>query len=874
MQAGCPSLSDCVALQCYLRPISGDTDNLHRVHYSQAQTSVTTIPDGNSPHPGDPSSPVDKSTTTELTTTAQTLASHISLAATKLSLKSRPTSPKTITATAFTADFVLDDNRQLWLCAVHDVTVTETPTVTPPPPTELPKLSPTSPTHAPPRSSPRATSSAIFVKQGAGANTTWHCTQSVTELVGLAAWSDTHTDGTHSISMATLLDKWSNPGAPLTGPPGDHKQMMATKRYKVAYKSVLLAAESESFLTGSVKAESGAALASKWRAADRSCQQALSGKKPSNYYDEVTVDGNCYQVCLKLDALRASGFEIGGPGDDAPPQDFSSRPTSEPASDGRRSRQAKKPNKNAQTYNADSNAYNDSAPPSSAGSVRPNNDKMRDSLTNREAFLDKPTMPGPTTHSSLDEKENTTGSKNLKKVKNIYEQADPRSKKSKGKNKKNGASIDMDEFQKFMDEADSPTKHLPATSTAVAANNLSTQNRIDQQLKKKKVSRDADFSTSQALKKTPAQFADETSDYAAAASLEAAEIQQEITRASMSKTERDFLQRRGIESQTPQIPEAINSAFPSTSQIQSQYAKQANRADANSEVVNSMRDRITEMETDIKHLKSKAKSAEEAALEFSNKAKDANRKLAMAQKKFTGAMSEKDDEHDRNLLELGADLNSAKAETANLKSQLSMANSSSAMNVANPTNSSYQQELLKKVESLHKEMSDNQKRFNEEKRALMSTQAKANQDNNSTHRNELNDMRDTTAQLEDRVGDMNEKVSAPAQRTTSIAKRQSQIACPLVHTCVWAHIFSNTRFSRSFARPRRRTGSSSRSWPTPRRGGSSRPWMLTSSGPTSRRCSSPCRPPSRLIWLRARCTRTASLPSPRSRRHLTRGSER
>ena len=73
-------------------------------------------------------------------------------------------------------------------------------------------------------------------------------------------------------------------------------------------------------------------------------------------------------------------------------------------------------------------------------------------------------------------------------------------------------------------------------------------------------------------------------------------------------------------------------------------------------------------------------------------------------------------------------------------------------------NSSYQQELLSKVQSLHAELTNNQRRWNEEKRKLMSEQAAANQNLSGSHRNQIAELREEIAGLEDKVTDMNEAV--------------------------------------------------------------------------------------------------------------------
>ena len=122
------------------------------------------------------------------------------------------------------------------------------------------------------------------------------------------------------------------------------------------------------------------------------------------------MDGNCYHACLKLDALRASDFEIGGPNSPVPQHGirYKSRPSSEPGD--------KPPNIRSKRNKANKTGGHLS-PPSTAGSKR--------SVPSREAFAE-PREP-----------------KNMKKTSKVYSQADPRSKKGKDKPAKSKRANDM-----------------------------------------------------------------------------------------------------------------------------------------------------------------------------------------------------------------------------------------------------------------------------------------------------------------------------------------------------------------------------------------------------------------------------------------------
>ncbi|CAM9417387.1 unnamed protein product [Ectocarpus fasciculatus] len=100
---------------------------------------------------------------------------------------------------------------------------------------------------------------------------------------------------------------------------------LSKARFKMTARSVLLARVVESFLWGEeplhigaddrkhgnrVKGGSGdnCSLSQRWREYDHQAQLSLASANPQAYYDEVTVCGNCMEICRKLDSIRASGF--------------------------------------------------------------------------------------------------------------------------------------------------------------------------------------------------------------------------------------------------------------------------------------------------------------------------------------------------------------------------------------------------------------------------------------------------------------------------------------------------------------------------------------------------------------------------------------
>ncbi|GMH51794.1 hypothetical protein TL16_g01087 [Triparma laevis f. inornata] len=728
---GSPMLVDCSALQCYLRPQDG-VDHLYRSTFDGENVTVCVVRDvvrdGVGVEEGIKITMMNEDLVEELKRNAIKLKTHIEAA-----MAGGKKGPQRVMS--LTADFVLDDNRQLWLCCVDNVSVMPTSSTSSSDELEEKKLTSPSRPSLPSldasetnRPTSKTNGRSIFVKRGSGSNAVWVCNKGIHELIGLSCWSNTHDDGTHSIRMQTLLEKWAG-NDPLRGPPDPHqnmeKEQRSKERYKVSYKSVLLAQESEEFLRGNIKAESGAGLASKWRKADRACQSSLSAKK--SYYDEITVDGNCYQICLKLDALRSSDFEIGGPASPVPQHGikYENRPMSE-GDGGVSKRKNKKANKTGGL----------NSPPSSAGS-------SKRSVPSREAFVEP---------------------KNLKKANKVYMAADPRSKKGRekaqqGKKMKDmTAPVDPVELQKFMLQKDSPTHRQQQQQRIVQDNENAHASRIDAMLKKKRIEKDMHERTAVARAMDEGLALEELQNYQVQQDYVAEMAQENLTKATMSQSEREFLNRRGMpdlhqSSGPPSFPKPV--IHHSLDNFPAAGRPPAAGTDSSSEVVNAMRDRIVQMEKHVETLKSKAKGAEEQALKSSSSAKDANKKLMLATKKFTRALEEKEEEYKSSLLRVGSELNESRATEAELRSKLaSVANTSKSDNV----NSSYQQELLTKVQSLHSELTNNQRRWNEEKRKLMSEQAAANQNLSGSHRNQIAELREEIAGLEDKVTDMNEQV--------------------------------------------------------------------------------------------------------------------
>ena len=376
----------------------------------------------------------------------------------------------------------------------------------------------------------------------------------------------------------------------------------------------------------------------------------------------------------------------------------------------------------------------------------------------------------------------------------MYGQADPRSKKGAKKNVKKAQQaelasrpVDPKKIEEFMhynkqkqqfdeDEHDDHEEEQQSRDRDLIyeerINQASKTKRKTQQQHQHQHQHQHQFNQFTAQQKSEEDYVNDLESYHQTQQTDSNQAAQSLKMATMSKSEREFLMRRGapaIETNNimmsatepllsdpnsnsnkntnynatknqPQFPNPV--MHQSLDNIpgfgsQTKYNSSASNS-GSSEVVNAMRSRIDEMEKEINSLKHKAKGAEEAAIHASVRAKEANKKLSTSQAKFTRAMQEKDDEHSRSLLGVGSDLNASKAEVAELRTAMSKSNQSNPFNNGskNPdgSTSSFQQEMLKKVESLHKELSENQRRWNEEKRQLISEQAAQAQKLSAAHR--------------------------------------------------------------------------------------------------------------------------------------------
>ena len=238
---GAPALADCSALQCFLRPRDGK-DELFRATLSGSEViSVKLLNkmmrDGKGTLEGFKVTAMNEDIVEEVKAHVIKLKTHIEAA---IIVKSKSKSSLQ-GVMSLTADFVLDDNRQLWLCCVNDVYLTSSSSEDSDSAVEekksSPSLSPYRPSlpslDADPTSRPISHSKgrSIFSKKGSGSNAVWICNKGMHELLGLSCWSDTHADGTHSIRMQALFEKWSG-SDPLKGPPNPHQMYKMDERSK------------------------------------------------------------------------------------------------------------------------------------------------------------------------------------------------------------------------------------------------------------------------------------------------------------------------------------------------------------------------------------------------------------------------------------------------------------------------------------------------------------------------------------------------------------------------------------------------------------------------------------------------------------------
>jgi len=229
-------LVDISAIRCFLRPFEG-RDELWRVRYdtdnnSQVKVEVKCVEgwlrDGVGVEKDVKDNYMNDDVTGEITSLTNSIVEHVELAHAKL----RKTKGS---VKSMVCDFVLDDNRHLWLSSVEDTVIASTsleiendsPNTSHPRPIPEASKRPSLPSidaadvSQVSQQQPMTPGASIFTKNGAGANAFWSCSKSLQELPGMVCWSNQHPDGTFGIHMQYLLSKWErSKNNNMAGPPG------------------------------------------------------------------------------------------------------------------------------------------------------------------------------------------------------------------------------------------------------------------------------------------------------------------------------------------------------------------------------------------------------------------------------------------------------------------------------------------------------------------------------------------------------------------------------------------------------------------------------------------------------------------------------
>ncbi|KAG5180514.1 hypothetical protein JKP88DRAFT_279625 [Tribonema minus] len=221
------------------------------------------------------------------------------------------------------ADFIVDDNGQVWLSAVQRATAAPAA-----PQNAVPDAATRSQRHAVPALAPAAEARNSGTGGGGGAGLIYRTPSGVysarcrlEDLRGLAAWRQ-RGDDARVWEMSAPVGG-SSAGAAGAADDADGYEALREERHQMAARGVLLAMETQAFLEGDATDGGGGgaavggvgteAYAQAWREADRAAQLRLASANPQAYYAKVSVCGNCRRIVQRLDAIRAASFGLPQP---------------------------------------------------------------------------------------------------------------------------------------------------------------------------------------------------------------------------------------------------------------------------------------------------------------------------------------------------------------------------------------------------------------------------------------------------------------------------------------------------------------------------------------------------------------------------------
>eukprot|EP00567_Pseudictyota_dubia_P001499 CAMPEP_0197467798 /NCGR_PEP_ID=MMETSP1175-20131217/65749_1 /TAXON_ID=1003142 /ORGANISM="Triceratium dubium, Strain CCMP147" /LENGTH=735 /DNA_ID=CAMNT_0043003879 /DNA_START=1506 /DNA_END=3710 /DNA_ORIENTATION=+ len=198
----------------------------------------------------------------------------------------------------------------------------------------------------------------------------------------------------------------------------------------------------------------------------------------------------------------------------------------------------------------------------------------------------------------------------------------------------------------------------------------------------------------------------------------------------LSAAERDYMDRKGVDASQ------VRQDGGSGSGMNAEHYK---------EVIRSLRERIAALEDGLRKERRRASGSSQAATDAKRRAQDLVKELANSRKKHNRDTQLKDAKHEHDLLDLGSQLNSGKAEIARLTSlvvQLKGASSKGSGaaggggNDESEMDKSLHEDLLAKIDALHQELTHSQRKWGEERRSMASAHAAAEQERAARHRAE------------------------------------------------------------------------------------------------------------------------------------------
>ena len=560
----------------------------------------------------------------------------------------------------------------------------------------------------------------------------------------------------------------------------------AEGRFELAAKSVMFARELERLVLAEVPEMDAENFAAAWRQAERRASLALSHDRPTEFgpvdqAGRVTVDGNVFKICSKLERLRASGFAITAPlpdaqGDASEHYDSFDRHESEDrdrmsggggggySGGGGGVRPNTQPEKRSQSRDKKAEMRERLAAPRSAGAsmttAMPGQGGQASEQMGAGDFPESHVSPqgaaaegdedydleGDTRqlHSSSSTPNVQSAGRRRQQqqqqqdtLKNRYSnQAKPGSGNRKGKKRSGSKEVDPNMLARFAVERERVLKEEGDTAEAelaeVRAALLRAENDLDEEFRQDSRQGPGRRSGGGLAGKKRGRGMKGAAAGSAEGTPESGQ--------GLSATELEYKRR-------------------ATAAVQ----KQVREAEDHLEILQR---RIWELEEEQALLHKKLKGAEDAREGAADKARELAKKLASAQGQFTAALRAKDEamEQQKLLLE--------ERHSAELASAMGRVAAAGGQGKAMEGEAQHAANLMARIEQLGRDLNVASTRHAEEKRRLASEGAKALQAQANEHRTKLLEERARFEALEDRLKELEDEAGEARQRALVIEQHE------------------------------------------------------------------------------------------------------